>query len=1154
MQILVALARWAATASLTLGAIAYLTLLGLTLAQRAREGLPADPAGAALNSLAELASYLFSHPASYLWHRAETPAFDVVSGVFANSAGLLLVSLALAALVGIPLGIAAANARGRFGSSLFVLISVLGISTPSFLLAMFLWIVDIAIFRRTEVLAFPPTGFGWDLHMVMPAMVLAGRPIAQLARVTHVSFSEILGQDYIRTARGKGLPWRAVLSRHVFRNAIIPILTTLGISLRFSLASLPVVETFFLWPGVGATLLQMLDSGMDTLVTDLIVSLGLFFLLVNLLIDLTFPLLDARLREISLQESREGRRSIAELLSSGLDAIAGVFRLVFTRIASLNVRRSRPAKRSRDAAAGTSLGELPAVASARSKGVYVVLGNPALVVGAVLVGGLVLLAFLGDQFTDVSPYETHGVRMIEGVIQAPPFEPSSSFPWGSDLVGRDVRALMLVGARQTMILAFVAMVARTAVGAVIGTLAGWWKDGWFDRLLSGVIGVWAAFPVTLFAMVLIYALGIQQGMGVFILGLCIVGWGELAQSVRGKVAAIRAEPYIESARSLGAGTMHILMRSVLPNLAPSLIVLSVLEMSAVLMLLAELGFINVFMGGGFQAMIGEAGRMEPVIWHYSDVPEWGAMLASVRAFWRSNPWLGWYPGMAFFIAILSFNLLGEGMRRLLDDIHFAVGKIVNRWSLSAAGGLVVGIVLVMQSTTPLAVYSEDAARFDTARAMDDAIALSAPIFQGRETGTPGAKAAADYIAARMLEIGLFPTGEGGSFIQTLVNPRPHQIAVPRLEVIAPDGSVLHAFGYHADFAEEVEAAYYGEFVGPVIGCPLPEKSETSYIEHVTDRYDPQEVLLLRDGHQAEKGLARMPALLVVTDDAAKLQRRHLYGETTIYIRRGTVSMYISSNAATTLCQLVGSTSPDSPSALSIRMSIPVAEQSSDLRSVEHYDDVYYNVIGHIPGSGAIEGLDSQVIMVTAYYDGLGVDPQGVFYPGANDNASGVAAMLEIARLLKTTSYAPEKTVMFVAWAGGERHEGFSPVTVLNAKAGFASLTVEAILEISGVAGGWGEGIALGQGTSFRLVQLIQDAAKRFGVPVTTRGRGPHFWEGEAIGFGGRRALSAFISWDGSDDVAHTPYDTADRLDATKLGNLGGVVTLTTLVLSRETTY
>jgi hypothetical protein len=223
-------------------------------------------------------------------------------------------------------------------------------------------------------------------------------------------------------------------------------------------------------------------------------------------------------------------------------------------------------------------------------------------------------------------------------------------------------------------------------------------------------------------------------------------------------------------------------------------------------------------------------------------------------------------------------------------------------------------------------------------------------------------------------------------------------------------------------------------------------------------------------------------------------------------------------------------------------------------SEDYLHESYINVMGVIPGQGALMGLDSQVIVVSAYYDGVGIDPAGTVYPGANDNASGVAMMLELARLMKESVYQPDKTILFVAWAGGERQEGLSIVNVLNARPGANNLNVETVIELSGVGYGTGDSINLGNDSSYRLVKLFQEASSRYNLLTTTRGRNPHYGLPLPTAFGGREATTLSISYDGSDSLAHTPKDTISLIDPAKLYDIGRATYLTLLVLSRETDY
>jgi Zn-dependent M28 family amino/carboxypeptidase len=163
-------------------------------------------------------------------------------------------------------------------------------------------------------------------------------------------------------------------------------------------------------------------------------------------------------------------------------------------------------------------------------------------------------------------------------------------------------------------------------------------------------------------------------------------------------------------------------------------------------------------------------------------------------------------------------------------------------------------------------------------------------------------------------------------------------------------------------------------------------------------------------------------------------------------------------------------------------------------------------------------------------------------------------MLEIARVLQEAPYPPKRTIVFVAWPDAERYESLSVSNAMNADPGLRQLTVEAVIELSGVGAGDGKGISLGQGSSYRLVQLFQKAAQRVGVATTTRGRGPHFGMHTDPGYGGRSALTAYVSWDGSDQTAHTPEDTFEAIDPKKIEQVGKTTLLAVTVLSREKEY
>ncbi|MCJ7513034.1 MAG: M28 family peptidase, partial [Anaerolineales bacterium] len=940
----------------------------------------------------------------------------------------------------------------------------------------------------------------------------------------------------------------------------------------------PVVEYFFVWLGVGLALLAAVREGNSSLATDLTVSLGLFFMLLSGALDWLYPYLDPRLQEDASRTDTSDRHGVVEWAK-------GAGRGIHNGLQGLRARLRRSAGEELPALpAGSWSGDVkegPAEQPTR-RGWRAMLRavNLPLILGTLGLLALLALGIFGESWTRSSPYETHDLLTIDGEIGSPPFAISSAFPWGSDMLGRDIQALLLAGARQTLAMAALAVVARITLGTALGMAAGWWKNSLFDRLVTASWTVWAAFPVTLFAMIVILALGIQQGMGVFVVALCIVGWGEITQFVRAQVIRLKAEPFMEGAVVIGASQFRLLTRHALPNLADSLIVLTAMEMGAVMLLLAELGFLNIFVGGGYRAMIAEGGGMQPLIVHVSDVPEWSALLANIRDWWRGYPWMGWFPGGLFFLAIVTFNLWGEGLRRFLAESRVSIVRLLNRVVVGGAVLAGVGLFWFLRTTSSTSQYLPEANKFDADRAYAHVSALS-EFYQGRESGTGGAAAAAMYIADEMRLLGLSPAGAGNDFYQTIGTKRPHLSELPRLELLDAEGRLLQSFVYRQDFVEVVD--YFptvgmgeGRVVGLAIGPdPGLENSRDPYGLRRMDLED--DIILMRQEALARTPVAGVAGALIVTSDPRTFERKYLFPKLSAYsvtypgyegFGDGSPAVYISQALAEQILGSIGSSLSELDAlteglqAGQVAMTDrgPPFRISAEAPTVEDLSEHILTVVGYIPGTGSVmessgpRGLDSLVIMVAAHYDGLGVGPDGTRYAGANDNASGVAAMLEIARVLEESPVRPLKTVVFVAWPGGDRWESLSVAEVMGAATGFNQLEVETVLEITGVGAGSGDQLALGEGTSYRLAKLFQEIGGKVGVGVTSTGRTTHFGLPTLAPMGGREAASAYLSWDGSDASAHLPSDTLAGIDVEKLRESGEAALLSVFVLSRETEY
>jgi peptide/nickel transport system permease protein len=199
-------------------------------------------------------------------------------------------SLTLAVLVGIPLGVVAAVYQGSPVDVLSRLLALLGAAVPGYLLALLL-ILLFAVFLHW----LPSVGFGGPRHLVLPAAALSAGIAAQLMRLTRASVLEVFQQDYIRTARARGLRERRVIWVHTMKNAFLPVMTVLGLSLGHLLGGAVIVETIFGWPGVGKYVIDAIFLRDYPVVQGFVLYMAVVFLIVNLLVDLTYRWLDPRL-------------------------------------------------------------------------------------------------------------------------------------------------------------------------------------------------------------------------------------------------------------------------------------------------------------------------------------------------------------------------------------------------------------------------------------------------------------------------------------------------------------------------------------------------------------------------------------------------------------------------------------------------------------------------------------------------------------------------------------------------------------------------------------------------------------------------------------------------------------------------------------------
>lgn len=262
--------------------------------------------------------------------------------------------------------------------------------------------------------------------------------------------------------------------------------------------------------------------------------------------------------------------------------------------------------------------------------------------------GLAILVLLAGAAVFGPVLAPHDPSLSEATLRFA--SPSAVHPLGTDHIGRDILSRLLYGARLSLGSAVLAALAVGILGLGLGMTAGYFR-GIVDAVVSRMVDVLLAFPTLLLALVVVGALG--AGLRNILIAVVIAWWASYARVVRGVTFSEREKPYVESARAVGASGWRIIGRHLLPNVVAPIVVLTTLDMGAILLAISALSFLGLGVEAG--------------------TPEWGAMLAEARSYMRRAPQLMFYPGAAIFLAVLGFNLLGDGLRDTLDP-HTRSGR------------------------------------------------------------------------------------------------------------------------------------------------------------------------------------------------------------------------------------------------------------------------------------------------------------------------------------------------------------------------------------------------------------------------------------------------------------------------------------------------
>ncbi|MDZ4095234.1 MAG: ABC transporter permease [Paracoccaceae bacterium] len=262
--------------------------------------------------------------------------------------------------------------------------------------------------------------------------------------------------------------------------------------------------------------------------------------------------------------------------------------------------------------------------------------NPLAVIGLTIVAVLLTMALFAPVLAPHDPLAQDLTRRL--------LPPGTAGNWlGTDDFGRDILSRILFGSRITLYIVTLVAVSAPLIGLLVGTVAGYF-GGWTDQILMRITDIFLAFPRLILALALVSVLG--PGIENAVLAIALTAWPPYARVARAETLTVRNSDYIAAVRLQGAGAARIILGHVTPMCLPSVIIRVTLDMAGVILIAAGLGFLGL-------------GVQPPL-------PEWGLMISSGRKFLFEQWWVATMPGLAIFIVSLGFNLLGDGLRDVLD--------------------------------------------------------------------------------------------------------------------------------------------------------------------------------------------------------------------------------------------------------------------------------------------------------------------------------------------------------------------------------------------------------------------------------------------------------------------------------------------------------
>ena len=261
--------------------------------------------------------------------------------------------------------------------------------------------------------------------------------------------------------------------------------------------------------------------------------------------------------------------------------------------------------------------------------------NKVAVVSALILISLIVICFIAPLITSYDPEKQ--------VLSERLLSPSLKHWWGTDQYGRDIFTRCVYGCRVSLSVGIISQLIATIIGYFMGVTAGY-VGGKTDDMISFVMQVFSSFPFLLFAIALMYALG--PGITNLYISLGLLSWASTAKLIRGQVMQLKGQEYIQACKVDGGSTLRIILKHLLPNCIPMLIVSITLGIPSAILSEASLSYLGLGVP--------------------SPKPSWGSMIAESQDFIRSNTYYSLFPGLCIIVTVMAFNMMGDGLRDALD--------------------------------------------------------------------------------------------------------------------------------------------------------------------------------------------------------------------------------------------------------------------------------------------------------------------------------------------------------------------------------------------------------------------------------------------------------------------------------------------------------